>query len=302
MRIKGVFNREGGTFRTMDIAAFAAKAEAIFARHGHDLTCEAVDGDEVESAMKAALAVPQVEALLAGGGDGTVSTAAAEAFTAGKPLGVLPAGTMNLFARSLGLPQSLDEALEAIASGGVAEVDIATANGEPFVHQYGVGIHARLVRIRDGLAYRGRTGKMIASLRAISAAAIDPPRFAVDVTTPRGTTRQVTSGLAISNNPFGEGHFPYADQLDRGTLGVYITAPLTTGDLLKLTIDIIRGHWRDNPMVWQSEVSELRLTFPHRKRRAQAVIDGELILLDHEVHIRLHPRGLKVLLPSQVER
>jgi electron transport complex protein RnfE len=66
-------------------------------------------------------------------------------------LAILPAGTMNLFARAMKVPLVLEEALEAIADGEVGAVDIATANGRPFVHQFSVGIHARLVRIREKL-------------------------------------------------------------------------------------------------------------------------------------------------------
>lgn len=297
MHIVAILNRDGGTLRTMDLDGFAAEAIEIFARHGHQLDCEIVAGKEVESTLREATHTRGVDAILAGGGDGTISTAAAIAFEAGVPLGVLPAGTMNLFARALKVPLDLTAALEAIAAGQVGAVDIATANDRPFVHQFGVGIHARLVRIREGMSYGSRTGKMLASLRAIAAAAINPPEFEAEFHTRKGVERRHVSGIAVSNNPLGEGQI-HANRLDAGVLGVYVAAPLTTPDLVRLAVDVFLGTWRDSPMVSEKEVEDVTLRFPKRKRGAHAVIDGELIRLEDVVTIRMLPGALKVLVPE----
>lgn len=298
MHIIAIFNRDGGTLRTMDLDALCTTARAVFERHGHVLECEVVDGADVERRLRAAASRDGVDAMLAGGGDGTISTAAGIAFETGTPLAVLPAGTMNLFARALKVPLDLSEALEALAAGEVGAVDIATANGRPFVHQFGVGIHARLVRIREGMTYRSRVGKMLASLRAIGAAAIRPPQFEVEFHTRRGVERRQVSGIAVSNNPMGDGHIPHADALDGGVLGVYVAAPMSSGALIKLAVEVFLGSWRASPMVSEREVEEVTLTFPRRKSGAHAVVDGELIKLEKSVRLKVHPGALKVMLPK----
>jgi diacylglycerol kinase family enzyme len=293
----GVFNRDGGTFRTTDMDAFCARAKAILGEHGHTLECRTVAGADIVEALKAAARDAGDGVLLVGGGDGTISAAAEIAFGAGVVLAVLPAGTMNLFTRALGLPQDLEGALTALADGEVMAVDIATANGRSFIHQFGVGIHARLVRIRDELTYRSRFGKMLASVRAVASAIVNPPRFAVEIVTPAGRERRTASGIAVSNNPAGDGHIPYADALDQGLLGVYVAAPMSSRALLGLLIRVLVGRWRNHPAVLEKEVTELTLVFPRRKRSARAVIDGELIELDPTVEIEIHPRALKVIVP-----
>lgn len=298
MRIIAVLNRDGGTLRTMDLDAFCAEAKAVFARHGHELECRVVAGRKVEAALKAVAGTAGVDAMIAGGGDGTISTAAAIAYDTGMPLGVLPVGTMNLFARALKVPLVLSEALEAIAAGKIGSVDIATANDRPFVHQFGVGIHARLVRIREGMTYSSRLGKMLASLRSIAAAAIRPPEFEAELHTKRGVESRLVSGIAVSNNPLGDGHIPHADTLDTGLLGVYVAAPVTTFELIKLAISVLRGNWRESPMVSEKEVANLTLNFPKAKRGARAVVDGELIRLERSVTLMVHPGALKVLIPN----
>lgn len=297
MHFIGVFNRDGGTFRTTDMDGFCARAGEILGAHGHTLECRPVAGDEIVAALEQAAMDAGEGVLLAGGGDGTISAAAAIAFRSGVVLAVLPAGTMNLFARALKLPQDLDGALDALAGGEIKPVDIATANGRCFVHQFGVGIHARLVRIRDQLTYRSRLGKMLASLRAVGGAVVDPPRFAVEIETPAGREKRLASGIAVSNNPAGEGHIPYADALDQGLLGVYIAEPMSSWALLRLLVRVLVGRWRNHPAVLEKEVTQLSLTFPGRKRSARAVIDGELIELEPRVDIEIHPGALRVLAP-----
>jgi diacylglycerol kinase family enzyme len=280
----------------MDLDAFSADAITAFARHGHQLECKIVSGPDVEASLRRAATSEGVDAVLAGGGDGTISTAAGIAYETGMALAVLPAGTMNLFARALGVPLDLNEALEAIAAGEIGAVDIATANDRPFVHQFGVGIHARLVRIRENMNYGSRVGKMLASLRAIGAAAVNPPQFDAEFHTRKGIETRRVSGIAVSNNPLGEGQI-HAGRLDAGVLGVYVAAAVSTSALLKLAADVFMGTWRASPSVSEKEVAEVTLHFPKRKRGAHAVIDGELIKLERSVTLKVHPGALKVVLP-----
>jgi diacylglycerol kinase family enzyme len=283
-----VLNRDGGTLRTTDLDALCREAKQIFESHDHTIDCRVVAGAQVEKTLAAANADSAVDVVIAGGGDGTISSAAAQAFEAGKPLAVLPAGTMNLFARALGSPLALNQALEAIAAGELGTVDIATANGRPFVHQFGVGIHARLVRIREQMSYGSRIGKMLASLRAIGAAAVNPPQFEAELQTAKGKERRRVSGIAVSNNPLGEGQI-HAQALDAGVLGVYIASAVSTTELLKLATDVFLGTWRASPMVSEKEVADLTLHFPKR----------ELVKLDKSVDLKIHPGKLKVVLPRK---
>lgn len=297
MRFVGVFNRDGGTFRITDIEALSARATAIFAEAGKTLEVRPVAGKDLIAALEAAASDPTVDVVLAGGGDGTISAAAGICFRTGKPLAVLPAGTMNLFARTLRVPLNLEEALRANAGGQFYDVDIATANGQPFVHQYSVGLHARLVRIREGLTYRNRVEKIIASFRAIWTAVSKRLRFQVEIVTPRGRQMRVASGVSVSNNVLAEGHFPYADDVDGGVLGVYVAKPMNAWATLKFCAELLIGRWKDHPGVSEREVSEVTLLFPRRKNSARATIDGELIPLPARVDLRIHPMALRVFAP-----
>lgn len=295
MRVIGVLNRDGGTFKTTDMEDFAAKAVEIFAAAGHELDARVVDGKELIKQLERAAG--EAEILLAGGGDGTISAAAAVAFKQGVPLAVLPAGTMNLFARSLQVPMELMTALEAVAGGEVRDIDIATVNGRPFVHQFSVGIHAKLVKLRESLTYRSRIGKMMASTRAFFGALAHAPNFHADVMTKTGVERRSTAGISVSNNPL-EGALPHAERLDAGVLGIYVIAPLTPWVVAKLSLGALSGRWKALPEIADREAREVSITFPRKKKGAVAVIDGELMKLADKVDIKIHPGALKVVMPK----
>lgn len=297
MHFIGVLNADGGMFRTMDLGAFAARTQEIMAEHGHTAEIRLVAGKDLIPELVRAANDPASQALLAGGGDGTISAAAEVCFHTGMPLAVIPAGTMNLFARSLKIPLNPEEAVKALAAGRMTGVDIATANGTPFVHQYSVGIHTRLVRIRESMKYRSRLGKMLASMRAIALAVYRPPRFDAEIRTARGVEVRKASGVTVSNNLLAEGHIPHADSIDRGVLGVYVVDPMPAFELAKLCLQVLLGTWKAHPLVSEKEVTFVSLRFPRRKSSAQALIDGELIALEKRVDIQIHPRALNVIAP-----
>jgi diacylglycerol kinase family enzyme len=295
MRYIGVFNRDGGTFKTTDMDAFASTAIEIFTARGHELDVRIVEGKDLIAELKRA--AKDAEVLLAGGGDGTISAAAGIAYKQGVPLAVLPAGTMNLFARSLQMPLELEAALEAIADGELKPVDIATANDRPFVHQFSVGIHAKLVKLRESLDYKSRLGKMAASSRAFASALSNAPNFTADVTTKKGVERRSTAGISVSNNAL-EGPMLRAERLDAGILGIYIIAPLTPWIVAKLFLGVARGKWKTLPEIVDREAREVTLHFPRKKAGAMAVIDGELVKLADKVELKIHPGALQVVMPK----
>jgi len=297
MHFIAIFNRDGGTFRTVDMAAFTANAARIFEEAGHTIDCRPVAGGELIPELERAASDPASDALLAGGGDGTISAAAGICFRHEMPLAVLPAGTMNLFARSLKVPLNLEQALKALAEGEPGRVDIATANGRPFVHQYSVGMHSRLVRIRDGMTYHSRIGKMLASVRAATETMSRPLVFDAEIRTANGIENRRATAISISNNVLGEGHVPYAEQVDQGVLGVYVFKPMPPVELARLAFSLLVGTWKEHPLVSERQVEQVTLSFPHRKASAKAVIDGELIDLDKRVELKVHPGALQVIVP-----
>jgi diacylglycerol kinase family enzyme len=295
MKLIGFFNRDGGTFRTTDMAAYEKHAETVFRDAGHDFEAMVFSGSEIVPAMERAARRDDIDGIVAGGGDGTISAASSIAWKNDVALGVIPAGTMNLFARSLRIPLDIWQALDVLASGEVDNVDIASANDRPFIHQFSAGLHARMVRYRNSYTYRSRLGKMRASTRAAFGVVLNPPEFEVEFEALGVRERRKVSAVSVSNNPFGENALLYADTLTSGELGFYTANPLKPWGVARLAIDLLRGKVRENADVMIMHPAEVHLHFPKLSSKANCVMDGELLPLARDVALKLHPGELKVI-------
>src|SRR5438128_1727531 len=95
------------------------------------------------------------DAVVMGGGDGTLSCAVKALVGGDKPLGILPLGTLNHFARDLGVPSGLDGAVRTVVAGHVRCVDVGEVNGHLFLNNSSLGIYPEVVRERDEIHERG---------------------------------------------------------------------------------------------------------------------------------------------------
>ena len=297
MKIHAILNRAGGTLKTTDLEILKALICDEFAMHGHTIEVELVEGGEVGVAIDKAAKRDELDVLLVGGGDGTVSCAAAALMDGDIALAILPAGTMNLFARSLQIPLPLDQAVSALAGGRVVAVDIATVNGSSFVHQFAVGLHARMVRTRERIDYGSRIGKMWATTRAIAATVRSLPMVRLEIEVDGRKETIDSPAIAVSNNVYGEGHLPFADDPQGGQLGVYICRTDDSLAMAKLALDMLRGAWRGNKALTIVSAKRVRIDYEGGKRKDRAVRDGELVDLDAASNIEIHEKALRVLVP-----
>ncbi|MEP3114690.1 diacylglycerol kinase family protein [Nisaea sp.] len=297
MRAVAVLNRDGGTLKTTDLDAYAETLTAAFEEAGRSLECRQVAGQNLIEALEDAAGDRTVELIVAGGGDGTISAAARIAWQAEKALGVLPAGTMNLFARALGIPLDLETAATALANAPISRSDLATANGEVFVHQFSVGMQPRVVRDREAAEYYSRAGKMLASLRAIAAMFRRPPSFPAHIVADDHDEEGRYSLVVVANNLYGESHMPYPDTLKGGVLGIGRAPVLPPSANLRMIADLAAGEWRRNDDFEMHPARSVSLHFPRLKHDAHATVDGELVPLKETVELKIHPGALKVLKP-----
>ena len=129
--------------------ALLERLRALFDAAGADADVRlARGGIEISAAVEAALARgPDV--IVAGGGDGTVSSVASAIADKPVALGVLALGTLNHFARDAGVPADIEEAVRTIVDGHRVQVDIAEVNGRTFINNSGLGLYPDIVRNRE---------------------------------------------------------------------------------------------------------------------------------------------------------
>jgi diacylglycerol kinase family enzyme len=138
---------------------------AAFARVGVEAEIRMPTASELNATVRAA-AADRPEAVVVGGGDGTVRCAAEALAGSGVTLGVLPLGTLNHFAKDLQIPVKLEEAIALLAAGATREVDVGEVNGHVFINNCSLGAYAEAVRRRDRLREKHGLGKWWAMIRA----------------------------------------------------------------------------------------------------------------------------------------
>ena len=297
-KIAAFLNDDSGTLKNTDDRQLQARIRHAFEGKGYMLDFFVASGKDLIGIIEEKAAAPNYDILLVAGGDGTVSFAAAQAFKHDKILAALPAGTMNLFARSLAMPLDLVEAIDALASGNERRVDIATANGRPFVHQFSIGLHPDTISRRKAYDYRSRIGKIVASVRAYFDAVAHMPLYHLTVTRGETVTRHKVSQLSVSNNLFGANRPPFAEKPDGGVLGLYMAGDLTRQQALALGADAILGQMDQNEDLMTGKLCAVRLDFSKMPGKAKCALDGELLPLSRTVEIKIHPGALRVLAPA----
>lgn len=133
--------------------------------------------DATELAAKLAAAGEPV--VVAAGGDGTLNAVVQGLAGTNTALGVLPAGTMNVFARELGLPfHSLKKCFKVLEAGFVKEVDLFEANGHAFVQMAGVGFDAQVIQ-ETNLETKKIFGPMAYVMSAMKVLGDTPPKMRI---------------------------------------------------------------------------------------------------------------------------
>jgi diacylglycerol kinase family enzyme len=296
-----LLNSGAGVLRD-DGDAVVSRIEQALRAAGHDAEVAIASGGELKGRLEERLARGRPDAVIVGGGDGTVSAMAGALCETGIAMGILPLGTMNLFARSLGMPVDLDAALQALAGARTRNVDLGEVNGRIFTHHVSMGLQPRLVAIREKADYGSRAGKILATFRALLATMRRPPRLQVRVTLENDTFDVETPALVVSNNLFGPDHLPYADVLDQGVLGIYICTSNHPTDLAQVTIEALLGSWhardRVKTLTARSMTVERR---SRRRRRIVATVDGELVTFEGAIEMAIRPGCLTVLAPEPGE-
>ena len=295
MKLKLILNRDAGTLRGLDADAAAGEIAAIFQAQGHAVEAQLPSGGDFIAAIESACRGRAFDAIVVGGGDGSVSAAAALAAESGTILGILPLGTMNLFARALGIPLDMRKAAEALATGAVTDVDIGAVNGRLFTHHVALGVHPRMIRIRERLNYGSRWGKIRASILAWWTVMRQPPSLSLSLRAGGKTFQRRTSALLITNNPLGDGHLPYPDDLSQGVLAIYVAKSRHWRDLISLAARMTLGEISTNPLLEQMEAREIEVRLA--TDLVNASVDGEIVSLQTPLRLAIRPGKLAVLKP-----
>ena len=294
MKVRAIINRAGGSASdeaTNEIATLLAKA-------GADAQVEAFAPDDLAKAIGDAAKGAGADVVAVAGGDGTLGTAAAALAGTGRPLGILPLGTLNHFARDAGIPTDLPGAVDAIVNGAPRQVDIAEVNGRVFVNNSAVGLYPHMVRLREAQQERGRS-KRLAMLSASLAALRTFRKHRLRIATPDSDVPVETPLLFVGNNRYQFDLFALGrrERIDGGELCLYAVRAHNRARLLWAGLRGLFGRLdqqRDFVTLYvpEAEISSDRAALT-------VATDGEQQPMETPLSYRIRPRALTIMAPRE---
>jgi diacylglycerol kinase family enzyme len=257
LRVAALLNASAGTIERQGAGTLRDVLVSAFEKHGIAAVLEFLPGSELKSAAERArqqVVDGKLDAIVVGGGDGSVRTVASVLAGSNIPLGILPLGTLNHFARDLGISVIAERAVAIIAAGGERAVDVGEVNNVIFVNNSSIGLYPYLVLERERRRRRKRLSKWIAMILAMPRVLRNLPLFRLTILVEGHVGPCRSPCVFVGNNEYritGLG-FGTRERLDRGELCLYVARTQSRLSKFWLTCRCILGlvkQQRDLPAI-----------------------------------------------------
>lgn len=292
MTIVVIINKNAGSVSGADNEYSPENITKIFQELNVHAEVHKVEGERL-SEMANLSAKSGVDAVIAAGGDGTVNCIASALVDSDIPLGVLPSGTLNHFAKDLGIPLSIVEAAKVISEKKVVKVDVGEVNGRFFLNNSSIGFYPQMVKHRDKNGFWDN--KWLAMVTAMFNVLSRYPVLHVKIKVNNESLKSKIPFVFVGNNEYkfdilGPG---LREKLDEGQLSLYY--PDTTGRLsmIKFTFFALMNKLNQTGDFNFDQTEEIILEF--KKKNIEISIDGEVVRLDTPLHYHIKPLSLNVI-------
>jgi diacylglycerol kinase family enzyme len=189
-----------------------------------------------------------IDAVVAAGGDGTVNAVASALAGSQTPLGVLPLGTLNHFAKDNRIPVDLSEAAQVIATNNVEQLDVGRVNDHIFVNNSSLGVYAKALIGRDVRRDKSGMSKWPAMVLASWKVFRRSPLLRVRLTADGEADVRRTPLVFVGNNEYQLDLLRVGSRvrLDQGCLSLYIANTTSRWGMLKLGVRAALGRLRQS--------------------------------------------------------
>lgn len=293
-RVTLLINRDGGAVRNdPDILD---KINQAFAAAGLEVDLQLIAGSDCAMRCRA-ICQRGDDLLVVGGGDGTISAAASALAGTETLLGILPLGTLNHFARDLGLPNDLDQAAKLIARRPERQVDVGEMNGCGFINNSTIGLYPRMVLDRDQQRRRDGRSKRLAMTIATVRTLFRFGHLRLNLAVNDDQARVDTPLLFVGNNQY---RLDFAapgqrERLDRGELSVFVMRKKTRRGFFAASVRALFNRVQKNDMVQLEHVERLKVE--SQQSRLAVSLDGEVMHANPPLTYKIRKRALRVIAP-----
>jgi YegS/Rv2252/BmrU family lipid kinase len=256
----------------------------------------AKSGEDMMASARQALA-DGVDAIVAGGGDGTINAVGSVVAGSGMPFGVLPLGTLNHFAKDIGVPLALEAAVRNVAEGMIIAVDVGEVNGRIFLNNSGLGLYPDIVHDREKQQSRLGRGKWLAAAWATVAALRRYPFLKLTLCIKGHNHLRATPFVFIGNNQYSMSGLTIGERasLQDGLLSVYVAQRPGRLGLLRFGWRALFGKLAAEADFDAMLCDQFDITTHHKRLRVAT--DGEVTMMKTPLRYKIRPAALRVIVP-----
>jgi diacylglycerol kinase family enzyme len=296
-----VINARAGTVLDWEPEPLQQEIVKAFKTAGHAVTVHMIAPDELKQTIANALA-QGCDAVVVGGGDGTVRAAAEALIGTGIPLGILPLGTMNRLARDLKIPLTVPQAAAALAAGETSTIDVGDVNGRIFLNNSIFGVTTLYSEIRQSLRGKPTMQRMRGYARAVQEVLQSRRRMDIDVDDGHRPVRLRILSMAVSNNRYADrpSLTLAKDGLHHGVLAAYISKHPSGWGMARAVVRAMLGRLKSDPDVVHLEGR--RIDVSTRRTTLRLANDGELETVDLPLRYTIRAGALTVMVPATEKR
>ena len=253
----------------------------------------------------AALARARGTAVVAVGGDGTINAVAQAAYAENCPMGVVPQGTFNYFARTHGIPSDAAAAVQALLNSAPLPVQVGLINDQVFLVNASVGLYPELLQDRE--AYKARFGRsrLVAFAAALATLLARHRQLHLRIERSSGVRVVKTPTLFVGNNrlQLEQVGLPEAQALDEGCIAAVMLRPIGSLAMLRLLFHGAFGSLGEADTVESFKFHRMLVTpRPARhERKVKVAFDGELSHMRAPLDFRVAPKPLFLLKSAVVQ-
>ncbi len=289
-----IINHAAGSVGAVDTAGIVGPLRAAGFDASILLAC---NGSEIATEAKRAITAG-VGVVVAGGGDGTINAVASLLVGTPIALGVLPMGTLNHFAKDLGIPLGIASAVEAIIAGHRIAVDVGEVNGRYFLNNSSIGIYPNLVKDREERQRRFGKPKWVAFFWACINAARRYPFLDVQLDADGEILKRRTPFVFVGNNAYTIEGFDLGGRktLQAGKLSLYVAQRTGRLGLVGFAVRALFGRLRQ-ASDFDALLSE-EIAIQTRHKRIRVSTDGEVTTMATPLRYRIRPGALNVIVPA----
>lgn len=278
-----------------------AAIRSAFARHG--IEADFLHIDKSNTPQKATEHALQKDygIIAVAGGDGTISGVASVMVGQNRPLGVIPQGTFNYFARSMGIPEELDGAVDVIAKGPMRSVHVATINGQTFLNNASIGAYPAILKTREGIYRRWGRSRIAAYWSVLKALFTFRTTLKLTIIVD-GVERRLNTPLVFAvNNAFqlDQMGLDGQDHIARGDMVLLVAPDTYRWGLLRHAIALASGFARPETNYEMLFGKEIEIRCKRRKRSVAR--DGEISVMQSPYQLSRAQEGLQIFVPSEAK-